>query len=274
MFYRQCEHLRGHRLTQVDLYYYRSQYFLPPMVNQNGMYAIHPPPGFMFMTLNGGLSAFASQRAVYPPSTASAWPVTKLAKGLHSQTTAAAISSGRPSRPIGWSLTISSIVSDSLAIMSATIGVSMVPGHTALMRMPLEAYSSAALFVSPITPCLDAWYVARPAMPIRPPIEEQLTMAPLPRSRIWRSSYFMQLQTPRRLIAFTRSNSSPLASAVSARGLCTPALLNAASSRPKVETVRSTIAATWRSSTTSQRIASALWPAATRSLTTTCASQH
>src|SRR5260370_37660526 len=36
--------------------------------------------------------------------------------------------------------------------MSATIGVSMVPGHTALMRMPLAAYSSAALFVIPITP--------------------------------------------------------------------------------------------------------------------------
>jgi hypothetical protein len=43
-----------------------------------------------------------------------------------------------------------------LANMSATIGVSIVPGQTALMRIPLEAYSSAALFVSPITPCLDA----------------------------------------------------------------------------------------------------------------------
>src|SRR6266508_2869435 len=37
-------------------------------------------------------------------------------------------------------------------------------------------------------------------MPIKPPIDEQLTMAPLPCSRIWRSSYFMQCQTPRRLI--------------------------------------------------------------------------
>ncbi len=58
-------------------------------------------------------------------------------------------------------------------------------------------------------------------MPIRPPIEEQLTIAPLPCSRIWRSSYFMQFQTPRRLIAYTRSNSSPLASAVSTAGLHT-----------------------------------------------------
>jgi hypothetical protein len=34
--------------------------------------------------------------------------------------------------------------SEGLASMSATIGVSMVPGHTALMRTPLAAYSSAA----------------------------------------------------------------------------------------------------------------------------------
>ena len=48
------------------------------------------------------------------------------------------------------------MVSGSLATMPATMGVSMAPGQTALMRMPLEAYSSAALFVSPSTPCLDA----------------------------------------------------------------------------------------------------------------------
>src|SRR5205823_9242295 len=139
---------------------------------------------------------------------------------------------------------MSSMVIDSLAIMSATIGVSMAPGHTALMRIPLEAYSSAALFVRPITSCLDAWYIARPGRAIRPTMEEQLTMAPLPCSRIWRSSYFMQFQTPRRLIAFTRSNSSPLASVVSTAGDCTPALLYAASRRPKVDTVCSIIAAT------------------------------
>ena len=52
---------------------------------------------------------------------------------------------------------ISFIVSGSLAIISATIGVSIAPGHTALMRMPREAYSSAALFVRPITPCFVAW---------------------------------------------------------------------------------------------------------------------
>src|SRR6266478_1621247 len=80
-----------------------------------------------------------------------------------------------------------------------------------------------------------------------------------------RSSCFMHAQTPRRLIAFTRSNSSATSSAASLGGAWMPALLNAASSRPKVETVCSTMAATSASSATLQRTAIALWPTATRS---------
>ena len=67
------------------------------------------------------------------------------------------ISSGRPSRPIGWLFRISFMASGSLASISVTIGVSIVPGHTALTRIPREAYSSAALRVRPMTPCLPAW---------------------------------------------------------------------------------------------------------------------
>src|SRR5205823_8904513 len=95
-----------------------------------------------------------NQRAVYPPSTARACPMTKPAPGLQSHSTAEAISSGLPRRPIGCSFVMSFIVSGSLAIIAATIGVSMAPGHMALMRMPRAAYSRAALFVRPITPCL------------------------------------------------------------------------------------------------------------------------
>src|SRR5437773_7134545 len=70
-------------------------------------------------------------------------------------------------------------------------------------------------------------------MPMRPPIEELFTIAPLSCLRIWSNSYFMQSHTLRRLIAFTRSNSSLVVSAVSTARLCTPALLNAASRRPE-----------------------------------------
>src|SRR5438105_8625509 len=64
-----------------------------------------------------------NHRAVYPPSTASACPITKPAPGLQSHNTAEAISSGLPRRPIGCSFVMSFIVSGSLAIMAATIGV-------------------------------------------------------------------------------------------------------------------------------------------------------
>ena len=89
-------------------------------------------------------------------------------------------------------------------------------------------------------------------------------MAPLPWSRIWRSSCFMQAQTPRRLMAFTRSKVSAGSSAASVGGAWIPALLNAMSSRPKVATVVSIMAATSSSEETSQVTASAWWPAAVR----------
>lgn len=41
--------------------------------------------------------------------------------------------------------------------MPVAVGVSITPGHTALIRMPLGAYSTAALLVRPITPCFEAW---------------------------------------------------------------------------------------------------------------------
>src|SRR3954454_11036194 len=40
------------------------------------------------------------------------------------------------------------------------IGVSMMPGQIALTLMPCAAYSSAADFVRPISPCLAATYAA------------------------------------------------------------------------------------------------------------------
>src|SRR5438094_407688 len=74
----------------------------------------------------------------------------------------------------------------------------------------------------------------------------------------------MQRNTPRRLIASTRSHSSRLKSAVSARRCMTPALLNAASRRPKLDTIRSIRDATCPSSLTSQPRARAFRPEASR----------
>jgi hypothetical protein len=108
--------------------------------------------------------------------------MTNLAPGLHSQRTVEAISSARPNRPMGWLASAAAGSNSPLAIMAATMGVSKVPGQMALIRITRGAYSRAALLVSPSTPCLDAWYAARPGRPTSPPSEEQLTMAPLRRA--------------------------------------------------------------------------------------------
>jgi hypothetical protein len=73
---------------------------------------------------------------------------------------------------------------------------------------------------------------------------------------------FIDAQTPRRLTALTRSNTSIDSSAASHGGTMIPALLNAMSSRPNVATVCSTSAATSASSATSQRTPMTLYPSA------------
>lgn len=49
----------------------------------------------------------------------------------------------------------------------------MIPGQTALMRIPFEAFSKAVLLVNPNTPCLEASYTECPGTPVNPPIEEK-----------------------------------------------------------------------------------------------------
>ena len=44
----------------------------------------------------------------------------------------------------------------SFAMCARSAGVSTLPGQIALMRTPVRAFSSAAVFVSPSTPCFAA----------------------------------------------------------------------------------------------------------------------
>src|ERR1700736_3605625 len=92
------------------------------------------------------------------------------------QRTASATSRGVPKRPMGWWARTALLTTGSAKARSA-IGVSMTAGQTALTRMPLRAYSSAAVLVSPITACLLAAYVAVPAAPMRPATDDMLTIA-------------------------------------------------------------------------------------------------
>src|SRR5258708_1074095 len=68
----------------------------------------------------------------------------KLAPGLHSHTTDAAISSPWPRRPIGVAAAASARSSSPLAAMAATLGVSLGPAQPALIPLPPRAHHSAA----------------------------------------------------------------------------------------------------------------------------------
>src|SRR5215210_279115 len=97
-------------------------------------------------------------------------------------------------------------------------------------------------------------------MPLTPAPEEVFTIAPPPCSSIRGTSYFMHKNTPRRLMATIRSHSSSVTSAIALTSFSTPALLKAASSRPKVSMVSSRAAFTSSVHVTSHATASARPP--------------
>jgi hypothetical protein len=75
---------------------------------------------------------------------------------------ALATSSGSPSRPIGWAFLISSKYSEPPGSSGKrlTLSVLIVPGATALTRMPRSAHSMAKCFVIPVATNLAGPYVA------------------------------------------------------------------------------------------------------------------
>lgn len=97
---------------------------------------------------------------VCPPSTTRAYPIAKPPRSEQSHSAADAIFSGFPIRPIGsWAIT-RALPSGVPPEKRSIIGVAMIHGQIALIRMPSAAYSSAADLVMPSTPCFVAAYPA------------------------------------------------------------------------------------------------------------------
>ncbi len=90
----------------------------------------------------------------------------------------------------------------------SSIGVRVLPGQTALIRTPALMYSSAAARVRPMTPCLLATYAGSPANPTRPAPDDVFTIEPPPWATIGGISCFNPRNTPVRLRASTRFQSS------------------------------------------------------------------
>src|SRR5262249_47668062 len=101
-----------------------------------------------------GRAAAHELHALQPPSTTWIAPVVYDDSSLARYTTSAAISSAVPSLPIGCRATNAARAfsgSPCAAILPRNDGVSTVPGHTALQRIPFPTKSAATAFVSPIT---------------------------------------------------------------------------------------------------------------------------
>ena len=100
--------------------------------------------------MEGNISVNFFQR-INPPSQVSTWPVMKSASGEARNATAAAISAGVPSRPMG---VCSASCGSSSGGNSSSISVWMTPGATQFTRMWLGASSAARERVRPIRAAL------------------------------------------------------------------------------------------------------------------------
>ena len=123
------------------------------------------------------------RRSVRPPSTVRTWAVIKLASSLARNSTAAAMSSGSPSRPRSVRLTVASITWAGKAEIKS---VRMKPGQMALTLMPWDLRSSATRFVRPmIAALLTAYGVLFAAVEPIPAVEDKLIIFPYRRSIIF-----------------------------------------------------------------------------------------
>ncbi len=94
--------------------------------------------------------------AMIPPSATIVVPVTYDASSDARNSTTLAISIGCPQRPIGIASSERLAMSGKRSRDFRIGGVRMIPGHTALYRIPLRAYSIAVARVRFITPALIA----------------------------------------------------------------------------------------------------------------------
>ena len=98
---------------------------------------------------------------------------------MHSSAIVGAISSTRPNRPSGMCATSASI-SAGIPCIGAVIGVSMVPGATALTRMPSFAHFTASVLVTAMMPALAALYPGTRVTARSADIDDRLTTAAPP----------------------------------------------------------------------------------------------
>src|SRR5215208_5499875 len=195
---------------------------------------------------------------VCPPSTTRALPTTKLAASEHNHTTDAAISSGVPILPTG-SCTITACLPSGVPPLNRCImRVSMIPGHTALMRMFDSVIESSRLGQA-YDAVLCGNIGCAPFEAFDPGTRGGVDDGAAPLLEHQRDFVF-HAKTPRRSMSIIRSHSSSVTSAAGLMMYSIPALLKAISSRPNVSIVLSKALLTSSTFDTSHLTASARPP--------------
>src|ERR1700684_1791130 len=200
-----------------------------------------------------------------PPSAVITEPVRNEESSLARNSATAALSSGVPSRPIGYLATVSAsppaMSPPPRAVSIGSIsGVYTVPGQMALTRTPRGARSTDMDRVRATTAPLDAQYEAKFAMPTTAATEPVLKTGPRPAATIARAATWEHTKVPLALTAKHRSQSSSEAS-ITEPLLFTPALLYSTSTRPYSSVTFWKAAPTWVISETSALTARARPPA-------------
>ncbi len=138
---------------------------------------------------------------------------------------------------MGWASFIGALYSSG---SPATASVAIVPGATALTRMPRSAHSTARCLVIPEATNFAGPYVDCCACPATPEMDERQTIEPPGSacSSIASTAYLQVRNIPRPSIAMTRSQSSGVASTMLLSGM-TPALATRTSIRPNLPTAAS-----------------------------------
>src|SRR5882724_9915753 len=127
--------------------------------------------------------------AVLPASTVRTVPVMLLALGPRRNSTASATSSTSANRRSALRRATCSRRSPS---RPRVMSVSRKPGATAFTLTPRRPTSRASDRVNPIIAAFVAAYTDRPLYPVKPMIDETLTMRPPPSAIMWRTTYLVR----------------------------------------------------------------------------------
>mmetsp|Transcript_12119 Transcript_12119/g.37314 ORF Transcript_12119/g.37314 Transcript_12119/m.37314 type:complete len:216 (-) Transcript_12119:926-1573(-) len=203
-----------------------------------------------------------------PPATRMLAPDVQDASGDRRYDTAPAISSGLPRRPSGMSASDFARFSGS-PVMAATMSVSVTPGETALMRMPLAARGLMRPCCMLLSAPFDMAYSS--GVPMYADPLERLTMAAPAAMRFAASR--QQIIGPRTFVAIISSKAGVATASRPSLLPMMPALFTSAVSGGRSDaSSRSKRFTTAASLETSARIACARPPAATMLFTTSAAS--